>query len=196
MAKKIKTKRKILEAAKTIFAKKGFDGSSVDEIASEAGVKKALIFYYYPTKDSLFLEAWTEGIDELEQHIFGNFDNGNSYLTRFKKVLKSYIDFVMNRKEIMKLIEMDKTKIIESNEHTAENLQSLKLRYNAFIQKIETLIDEGKTEGAIPETIPTRVTANLIAESMNTGTIENDLSMENIVKFIMNGMAIQPDQSR
>src|SRR6056297_2044171 len=168
MAKKIKTKRKILEAAKTIFAKKGFDGSSVDEIANEAGVKKALIFYYYPSKDSLFLEAWTEGIDELENHLFGDFSQEHTYLGKFKRVLKSYIDFVMNRKEIMKLIEMDKMKIIESNKENSENLQPLKMRYNSFIKKIEELIEEGKTDGAIPKTIPTKVTANLIAESMNT----------------------------
>ena len=193
MTKKIPTKRKILDSAKKIFACKGFDGASVDEIANDAGVKKALIFYYFPTKDSLFLEAWTEGINELEQHIFGNNHYENTYLAKLKKVLISYIDFVMNRKEIMKLIEMDKMRIIESQNELDQNMQPLKLRYNSFIKKIENLIEEGKQKEFIPETIPTKGTAMLIAQSIGVNSINEDLSIDTIVKFIMKGLSVKED---
>ena len=191
MTKKIPTKRKILDSAKKIFACKGFDGASVEEIANDAGVKKALIFYYFPTKDSLFLEAWTEGINELEQHIFGNNHYENTYLAKLKKVLISYIDFVMNRKEIMKLIEMDKMRIIENE--LDQNMQPLKLRYNSFIKKIENLIEEGKQKEFIPETIPTKGTAMLIAQSIGVNSINEDLSIDTIVKFIMKGLSVKED---
>ena len=193
MTKKIPTKRKILDSAKKIFACKGFDGTSVEEIANDAGVKKALIFYYFPTKDSLFLEAWTEGINELEQHIFGNNHYENTYLAKLKKVLISYIDFVMNRKEIMKLIEMDKMRIIESQNELDQNMQPLKLRYNSFIKKIENLIEEGKQKEFIPETIPTKGTAMLIAQSIGVNSINEDLSIDTIVKFIMKGLSVKED---
>ncbi len=193
MTKKIPTKRKILDSAKKIFACKGFDGASVEEIANDAGVKKALIFYYFPTKDSLFLEAWTEGINELEQHIFGNNHYENTYLAKLKKVLISYIDFVMNRKEIMKLIEMDKMRIIESQNELDQNMQPLKLRYNSFIKKIENLIEEGKQKEFIPETIPTKGTAMLIAQSIGVNSINEDLSIDTIVKFIMKGLSVKED---
>src|SRR6056297_1260156 len=193
MTKKIPTKRKILDSAKKIFACKGFDGASVEEIANDAGVKKALIFYYFPTKDSLFLEAWTEGINELEQHIFGNNHYENTYLAKLKKVLISYIDFVMNRKEIMKLIEMDKMRNIESQNELDQNMQPLKLRYNSFIKKIENLIEEGKQKEFIPETIPTKGTAMLIAQSIGVNSINEDLSIDTIVKFIMKGLSVKED---
>jgi len=193
MIKKIPTKRKILDSAKKIFACKGLDGTSVEEIANDAGVKKALIFYYFPTKDSLFLEAWTEGINELERHIFGDTDKENTYLSKLKRVLISYIDFVMNRKEIMKLIEMDKMRIIESQNETDVNMQPLKKRYNSFIQRIENLIEEGKQKEIIPETIPTKGTAKLIAQSIGVNSINEDLSVDTIVKFIMKGLSVKED---
>ena len=193
MIKKIPTKRKILDSAKKIFACKGLDGTSVEEIANDAGVKKALIFYYFPTKDSLFLEAWTEGINELERHIFGDTDKENTYLSKLKRVLISYIDFVMNRKEIMKLIEMDKMRIIESKNETDVNMQPLKQRYNSFIKRIENLIEEGKQKEFIPETIPTKGTAKLIAQSIGVNSINEDLSVDTIVKFIMKGLSVKED---
>lgn len=48
--------RKILEAALTEFQKKGFEGARVDEIARQAGVNKALLYYYFDSKEKI-LEA-------------------------------------------------------------------------------------------------------------------------------------------
>jgi TetR/AcrR family transcriptional regulator len=48
-------KEKILEAALTEFAERGFDGARVDRIASEAGVNKALIYYHFKSKEELYV---------------------------------------------------------------------------------------------------------------------------------------------
>ena len=50
------TKIKILKAALNQFQMKGFDGARVDEIAKDAGVNKALIYYYFESKEKM-LEA-------------------------------------------------------------------------------------------------------------------------------------------
>ncbi len=52
--KKDNTEEKILEAAQTVFLKKGMDGSRMQEIANEAGINKALLHYYFRTKQKLF----------------------------------------------------------------------------------------------------------------------------------------------
>jgi len=45
----------LLTAARSVFSEKGFDGARVDEIASRAGVNKALINYHFGSKNKLFL---------------------------------------------------------------------------------------------------------------------------------------------
>ena len=52
--KKDNTEEKILDAAQTVFIKKGMDGSRMQEIANEAGINKALLHYYFRTKQKLF----------------------------------------------------------------------------------------------------------------------------------------------
>jgi AcrR family transcriptional regulator len=44
---------RILQAAERLFAEKGFDATSVGSIARAAGVNKALIYYYFESKDAL-----------------------------------------------------------------------------------------------------------------------------------------------
>ena len=52
------TKMKILQAAHTVFIRKGMDGARMQEIADEAGINKALLHYYFHSKDQLFHEVF------------------------------------------------------------------------------------------------------------------------------------------
>lgn len=47
----------VLEGARTIFMRDGFEGASVDDIVREAGVSKATLYSYFPDKRLLFLEV-------------------------------------------------------------------------------------------------------------------------------------------
>ncbi len=52
--KKDNTEEKILVAAQKVFIEKGMDGARMQEIANEAGINKALLHYYFRTKQKLF----------------------------------------------------------------------------------------------------------------------------------------------
>lgn len=47
----------VLEGARTVFLRDGFEGASVDDIAREAGVSKATLYSYFPDKRMLFVEV-------------------------------------------------------------------------------------------------------------------------------------------
>lgn len=53
-------KLKILNAAKSLFAKQGFDGTSVRQICEEAGVNVALVSYHFGGKDGVFTALYDE----------------------------------------------------------------------------------------------------------------------------------------
>jgi AcrR family transcriptional regulator len=62
----------ILRAAKQLFAKQGYDGTSTAEIAKRAGVAHGTVFHHFKTKENLLLEmggqladAYLEGLDAL-----------------------------------------------------------------------------------------------------------------------------------
>jgi AcrR family transcriptional regulator len=60
------TKQSILEAARLVFAEKGFDQASIRAIATEAKVDPALVHHYFGTKEKLFLASMNAPLDPAE----------------------------------------------------------------------------------------------------------------------------------
>lgn len=66
----------VLDGARTVFLRDGFERASVDDIAREAGVSKATIYAYFPDKQLLFLEVarceCQRQTEEAEASVDGN----------------------------------------------------------------------------------------------------------------------------
>lgn len=59
----------ILRAARALFARRGYSGASIDEIARIAGLNKASLFAHFVSKDALYLFAVEESVAELRRAI-------------------------------------------------------------------------------------------------------------------------------
>ncbi|AEH50472.1 TetR/AcrR family transcriptional regulator [Pseudothermotoga thermarum] len=176
------TREKILEAARIAFSEKGFDGVSMEEIAQRAGVRKALIYYYFPSKEVLFEEVWNSALEELENHIFKEIEGENYYIRKIKRFLRAYIDFVTSKKVISKVIQKEKASILDADQ--SDSLKSrLKERYNSFVEKVVKLIEEGKQNQVIHPDVDPKAAAQIIAEVVNNfnATPETVSSLQTII---------------
>jgi AcrR family transcriptional regulator len=88
-------KQTIIESALKLFIAKGFEGTSVREIASDAGVNVAMINYYFVSKEKLF-ESVVEYRASFLQGIFTELVN-NTKLTAIEKI-DIVIDQTIERK--------------------------------------------------------------------------------------------------
>jgi AcrR family transcriptional regulator len=68
------TRDEVLRTARRLFAERGYDGTSLQQIADTMGVTKANVYYYFRTKEALlqalldpFVRALTELLDRAEQ---------------------------------------------------------------------------------------------------------------------------------
>ena len=57
---------RILRAAERLFAEKGFDATSVASVADAAGVNKALVYYYFESKDHLLASLFDDLLADME----------------------------------------------------------------------------------------------------------------------------------
>ena len=95
MAKNIKnssTEEKILEAAKKVFIQKGMYGARMQEIADEAGINKALLHYYFRSKDQLFEAIFQEAFTEFVPKAFSVFQSEKPFEEKLKSFVANYID--------------------------------------------------------------------------------------------------------
>src|SRR5262245_50517897 len=59
----------ILAAARRVFAARGFEGASVEEIAHAAGVAKGTVYLYYRSKDEIYRAALRQGLQALNAEL-------------------------------------------------------------------------------------------------------------------------------
>ncbi|MEL4505781.1 TetR/AcrR family transcriptional regulator [Luteococcus sp. H138] len=68
-ARKVETRRKIVQAASELFAEQGYTGTSMEQIAETAGVSKGTIFYNYKNKADLFEQLIKEAAQTIADDV-------------------------------------------------------------------------------------------------------------------------------
>ncbi len=69
MEKELMTEERIKRSARNVFSRKGFAGARISEIANSAGVKNAMVHYYFRSKQSLFDTIMKETVMKLRSII-------------------------------------------------------------------------------------------------------------------------------
>ncbi len=98
MTKRIKdqnAEEKILDAARKVFIKKGMYGARMQDIADEAGINKALLHYYFESKDKLFEKVFMEAAGHLFPKVNEVFNSDNTLYEKIEKFCEEYITVVM-----------------------------------------------------------------------------------------------------
>lgn len=96
-----KTKRKIFETSMDLFAKKGYEATSIEEITSVVGVAKGTLYYHFSTKEEIFYFLVEEGMKLLKNSIDIKTSNLDNSLDKLKaiiliqiKAIKKYENFI------------------------------------------------------------------------------------------------------
>ena len=90
----------ILDAARRVFARRGFAEATVDEIAREAGIAKGTIYLYYKSKGDVYGAAAREGLRALHEQMVGNvrsaataFDKVRAFIETKTRYFERNVDF-------------------------------------------------------------------------------------------------------
>ncbi len=90
------TEGQILDAAKDVFQKKGMDGARMQEIANEAGINKAMLHYYYRSKQLLFEAVFNNAFSLLAPQLNKILNDDSSIEDKVKNFTSNYISFISN----------------------------------------------------------------------------------------------------
>ena len=110
--KKSDAKTRILQVAERVFAEKGFDAARVDEIAKEAYVNKALIYYYFKSKRSILEELFKEFMLATVQDIAVFVEDVIEFdsVEKLREFIKSNLSFWESKKNILRIMVMESLK--------------------------------------------------------------------------------------
>jgi AcrR family transcriptional regulator len=92
--KDLNAEQNILNAAKHVFQRKGLDGTRMQEIANEAGINKALLHYYFRSKQLLFEAVFKNAFSLLAPQLNKILNDESSIEDKIKKFTHNYITFI------------------------------------------------------------------------------------------------------
>jgi len=90
------TEETILNAAKEVFVEYGFDGASMQKIADRAGINKALLHYYFRSKEKLFEETFKEVFYTMIPPLINTIKENISFDKKIGIFVDKYIDILRN----------------------------------------------------------------------------------------------------
>jgi AcrR family transcriptional regulator len=88
------TEEKIFEAATDVFVEKGMDGARMQDIATHAGINKALLHYYFRTKDKLFNKVFEKIAGRMFSKFAPVFDENLSLEDKIRFFFDAHISFL------------------------------------------------------------------------------------------------------
>jgi len=86
------TEEKILAAARKIFVDKGLEGARMQDIADEAGINKAMLHYYFRSKEKLFDTIFTDVAKEFLPKLFAILTADKTLFEKIELFCAAYIE--------------------------------------------------------------------------------------------------------
>ncbi|MDP4156457.1 MAG: TetR/AcrR family transcriptional regulator [Bacillota bacterium] len=137
------TKETILQTATTLFLRDGFQKVSVDDIAKEAGMTKATVYYYFGTKAELFKEAMVSLMKRIRGHIMQLLQTDKPLYERLYAVILAHLQ-ATNTFDLEGFMRESKTSL------SMEQIQEIKSAEENMFDSIEQAFKDAMEKGEIP----------------------------------------------
>lgn len=150
-------KRKaILEAAVKVFARRGFYGTRVRDIASEIDVAEGTLYKYFPSKNdilfSLFKEKWSQLTNDLRKKV-ESLDDVNE---KMMVILTTIVDVFKSNRDLAELF------LIEIKQSSAFLKSPVVESMVDFLDLLEEILNEGIAKGVYRKDLDTKAARMMI----------------------------------
>ena len=143
------TRDKILAAATREFADNGLAGARVDAVAKASGCNKAMIYYFFSSKDDLYLEVLENAYGHMRQHERELDITHLAPLEGIARLVQFKFDYVSRHRTLISLLNAE-------NVHKAKHLKrSTRLRsmHSPLVAAISQVLARGVASGEMREGI-------------------------------------------
>ncbi len=149
-----KTKRKIFETSMKLFAEKGYEATSIEEITATVGVAKGTLYYHFSSKEEIFNFLIEEGIKLLQNSIDIKTAKRSNYIDKIKAIVLIQIKIVAKYEDIITIILSQ----FWGKEDRNKKCQSLVYQY---IGQIEKIVQEGILNKEIKQGDPRAIASEI-----------------------------------
>lgn len=141
---KLQCRQRILKASRQLFSATGYDETTMEDVAERAGVSKATLYNYFPSKDSLLMGIAEAELEDVRQLIAGALQDEPSGVEKLRLAL---LTFVMDSINYVPL----SRKITYLNSQEGSGLFATRL---GMLEIFRALVEEAQEKGELSRETP------------------------------------------
>ncbi len=194
----LETRRRIIEAAGTLFMSNGFKGVSMKDVADEIQVTAAALYYHFPKgKEDLFWEMLKNFFEDWATGVPAAVEHGKN--TREKLMLLT-MHFLRSPFSQLPMLLRDVTHLLQDDEIK----QKIWKHYGTlYIEAISRVFEEGIEANEISQSIPAHTMASLLQgmcmsllhnprlSGWRNDPVEADRFVQTIVSIMLDGVGLR-----
>src|SRR2546426_5727966 len=157
------TREKILSSATKLFAAHGYANTSLAQVAKEAQVSKALIFWHFANKDELFRTALKSSLEPYSINVV-ELLSGLDELGQIRKLVDLYYDFVsQNVYSVRFLLSL----VVREEKNLDDVLDRTSELFRIYCNLLADILQTGREKGVFRSNVNPQADAALIMATLN-----------------------------
>lgn len=151
---KVQKKTSFLDAAEKLFMQKGFEHTSIDEVAKEAGLTKRTLYQYFLSKEDLFYAVVLKGARLLTANYEEAMKKGENALEKIRLANQVYLQFYMDYLGMFRLLNYQPAN--RQNLEASPHYREMGMIDGTRMMHYMNLVNDGKADGSINPDLDTR----------------------------------------
>jgi len=144
----INTETLILNSAKKVFITHGLEKAKMQQIADEAGINKALLHYYFRSKDKLFEAVFSDVLKEIVPMMKNFFGDNIPFTHKIELFVETYINLIRKNPFLPEFVF---TELNRNPERLIQMMVSFGVNPNVILTQIEKEIELGNIKKINPK---------------------------------------------
>ena len=163
----------IISAAIALFAEKGFEGTSIRDIAARADVNLAMINYYFGSKEGLFAQLVESKSNYTREALLEITSNDTlSHMEKIDQVIVCYVTRLFSNRKFHRVISQEL--MLAQREELQQYILNMMYNNNLLIRKI---IEDGISEGTFNPVDP-QLTLSTLVGTLNQLLLSKSLCLK------------------
>jgi len=139
------TRERLVQAAMDVFAARGYHGTTVDDIVAASESSKGSFYYYFPSKQGIFLELLSQLAKLVEDGVEAVIENERGALAKVEAALRVVLEVATAHRDLTKILLIEAAALGPEFEQSRLGIQ------RRFAELIQRHLDRAVADGAIPQ---------------------------------------------
>lgn len=134
-------RERILSSGLRLFAYEQYQAVTMDRVAEAAGVAKGTLYLYFQSKEDLYLEILSDGLETISRTYYSTVDPDSPVADRLRHAVHLTLDFYDKRRDLLRLMASEEPRMAQARNRLIQGWRDRGVRF------FNNLVDEGMVAG-------------------------------------------------